>query len=59
VIAMLYLLVGLIVLLLLSVGLLVVLAYAGYLIWLDSEEAKAEQVLQQQATLAAEQGEGL
>jgi Tfp pilus assembly protein PilV len=51
---MIYLLVGLIVLLLLSVGLLGVLAYAGYLIWLDSEEAKAAQVVQQQATYSTE-----
>jgi hypothetical protein len=51
---MIYLLVVRAVLLLLCVGLLGVLAYAGYLIWLDSEEAKAAQVLQQQATYSTE-----
>jgi hypothetical protein len=54
---MIYLLLGL--LLLLCVGLLAVVIYAVYQLWLDSEEAKAAQVVQQQATLAAEQGEGL
>jgi uncharacterized membrane protein affecting hemolysin expression len=51
---MIYLLVVRAVLLLLCVGLFAVVIYAVYQLWLDSEEAKAEQVLQQQATIATE-----